>query len=106
MKFLLFLLLTFGSDTAYCQTTDTTVYAFDSLATKPEFKGGISQFYRALGGAFHYPPYSRIHNIQGTLIASFIIEKDGSISNVKITKSVYEDIDQEFLRIMKNAPNW
>lgn len=106
MKFLLFLVLAFGTVTARCQTTDTTVYAFDSLATKPEFKGGITKFTRALDRTFHYPPYSRIHDIQGTLTASFIIEKDGSISNVIITKGVYEDIDQEFIRIMKNAPKW
>ncbi len=45
-------------------------------------------------------------NIEGRVIVSFIIEKDGSISNAKVTKGVHESLDKEALRVVSAMPNW
>jgi TonB family protein len=73
---------------------------------EPRYKGGLKAFYNYLGNNIHYPDYERAHNIHGKVLVLFIVEKNGSLSDVKILNSVSENIDNEALRVIKNSPNW
>jgi TonB family protein len=53
-----------------------------------------------------YPPDARIHNIQGTVYVSFMVETDGSVSNVKIVRGVYSSLDTEAIHLISNMPKW
>ena len=77
-----------------------------SRATEPQYKGGLSSFYKYLSRKIIYPEGDRDKNIQGSVIMSFVVEKDGKISDIKILKSVSHDIDQEAIWVVKNSPNW
>lgn len=79
---------------------------FTAVEHEPEFKGGIQAFYAYLTHTIHYPVKAKEHNIQGKVFVSFIVEKDGSLSDIKIARGVSEDLDAETIRVMKGSPNW
>ena len=79
---------------------------FTSVEQVPEFPGGLNEFYKFLSSNIRYPSESREKGIQGRVIISFIVEKDGELTNFKIAKSVKNDIDDEALRVLKMSPKW
>ena len=72
----------------------------------PEFPGGSMAMMQYLSGNIKYPEEARDNNIQGRVIIQFIVEKDGSISNAKVVKSVHELLDSEALRCVSAMPAW
>jgi TonB family protein len=72
----------------------------------PEFNGGIKAFYKYLSETIEYPMDARENNIQGTVMLGFVVEKDGSVSDVKIDKSVSRNIDKEAVRVLTKSPHW
>ncbi|MDR0815406.1 MAG: energy transducer TonB [Bacteroidales bacterium] len=54
----------------------------------------------------NYPPGAAEKGIAGMVIVEFVIEKDGSVSNVRIIRSVYPDLDEEAIRVIKASPKW
>mgnify|MGYP002719076136 FL=1 len=79
---------------------------FDYLDDMPEFPGGQAAMMQWLSQNIQYPKEAVDGNIKGRVIVSFIIEKDGSISNAKVTKGVHESLDKEALRVVSAMPNW
>ncbi|RYE28562.1 MAG: TonB family protein [Sphingobacteriaceae bacterium] len=72
----------------------------------PSFKGGERAFGNYLGQNIRYPATAKNSNIQGRVILSFTIEKDGSLTDIRILKNVNYDIDAEAYRVMKQSPKW
>lgn len=72
----------------------------------PEFPGGSMAMMQYLSGNIKYPEEARDNNIQGRVIIQFVVEKDGSISNVEVIKSVHELLDSEALRCVSAMPAW
>jgi TonB family protein len=72
----------------------------------PEFSGGIEAFYKFLGRNIHYPAAARRNGTQGRVIISFIVEKDGTLSDVKASNRVGDGLDKEAVRVMKLSPPW
>jgi TonB family protein len=91
--------------TAIDKDGKTTTYA-KARDVAPEFKGGLDAFYTYLSKNIYYPDFEREQNIQGTVILSFIVEKDGKISDIKVNKSVSRGIDDEAIRVLKKSPLW
>lgn len=91
--------------TAVYEDGSTSVYK-GARSVPPQFKGGLKAFYKYLSRHIEYPDDARAITIQGTVILSFIVERDGKTSNVKIVKGVYPSIDNEALRVMKECPFW
>ncbi|MDF2433651.1 MAG: hypothetical protein JWP44_3282 [Mucilaginibacter sp.] len=79
---------------------------FNVVEQPPGFRGGVNAFYQYLGRTIRYPAKEREHGIQGKVIITFIIEKDGSLSNVHLVHGVATGIDEETLRVIKASPNW
>jgi len=77
-----------------------------SREVSPQFNGGLEAFGRYLEKNVHYPFDARKNNIQGTVILSFIVEKDGKVANVIVSRSVSQSIDDEAVRVLKNSPLW
>jgi len=92
------------TDTLKSLTTDTVVFSL--AAQEPQFPGGINAFYKYLGMTIHYPAGAKVKKTQGKVFVTFIVEKDGSLSNMKIAVGVSSDIDAEALRVMKGSPKW
>lgn len=72
----------------------------------PEFPGGIVEFMKWLTANLKYPEAARRDRIEGKVVVSFIINKDGSIASPKIQKSVSPILDNEALRVVKMMPHW
>ena len=72
----------------------------------PEYPGGILELKRFIYHAVNYPEDAARLLIQGRVICSFIINKDGSVSEIKIEKMLYESIDNEVLRVLRLIPSW
>jgi protein TonB len=53
-----------------------------------------------------YPPMAQRQRIEGKVVVSFIVNKDGSIANVKLEKSADPDLDREALRVIRMMPKW
>jgi protein TonB len=97
---------------AKAQTTDTLkglradTLVFTSVQQEPQFPGGMNKFYYYLSGVIRYPGASAQKHIQGKVLLNFIVEKDGSLTHIKVIKSVAKDIDAEAVRVMKGSPKW
>jgi len=71
-----------------------------------EYPGGIEAMNKFLARNINYPSLASQKEIEGKVLISFIIEKDGSISNIKIIKDIGEGCGQEGVRIVKLMPKW
>ncbi|GAA3973420.1 energy transducer TonB [Mucilaginibacter dorajii] len=83
-----------------------TVNYTKARSVAPQFRGGLDGFARYLSNNIQYPDIARENNIQGKVVLSFVVEKDGRITEIKVTKSVVPVIDQEAVRVLNNSPKW
>lgn len=72
----------------------------------PEFPGGMSAFVKWLTDNLKYPPLAQKNKIEGQVVVSFIINRDGTIADIKIAKSVHYLLDREALRVAHMMPKW
>jgi len=79
---------------------------FTSVEQVPQFPGGMEGFSMFLARNTRYPANMRENGIQGRVIISFIVETDGSLSNVHITRGVADELDREALRVISSSPKW
>jgi len=93
------------SGTATYSDGTTSNYAKTRIAL-PEFTGGVSAFGRFIGRNVRYPQQAREHGIQGVVILSFVIEKDGTVSNIKAAKPANPYLDAEAIKIISQSPKW
>ncbi|MDB5011385.1 MAG: hypothetical protein JWQ06_2174 [Mucilaginibacter sp.] len=85
---------------------DNQMVTYTKREEAPQYIGGIESFYRFLGQSIRYPANARYKNIQGVVLLSFAVEKDGSLTDFKIIKSPDEELSAESLRVLKKSPNW
>ena len=79
---------------------------FDVVEQMPEYPGGPSALLEYLATNIRYPESAEKAGIQGRVIVTFVVMKDGSISNAKIVKSVSPELDTEALRVLSAMSNW
>ena len=79
---------------------------FNVVEDMPQFPGGATKLFEYLAQNVNYPTEAEKANIQGRVIATFVVEKDGSISNAEVVKSVAPSLDAEALRVINAMPNW
>ena len=87
-------------------TADKDSTILQTVEQIPEFPGGIVQFMKWITHNLHYPPQAQQQKIQGKVVVSFIINKDGSISSPTIVQSVDPLLDREAMRVIKMMPRW
>lgn len=72
----------------------------------PEYPGGMSEFVKWLTATLKYPDAALRQRIQGKVMISFIVNKDGSLSDVKIMKGAHKLLDAEAMRVALLMPKW
>jgi len=85
---------------------DGQFYIYSVENEVPAFKGGIERFYRYLSKKVRYPADAYRAKISGKVFLSFVVEKDGSLTEVNVDRGVSTSIDQEAVRVLKQSPNW
>ena len=78
----------------------------DKLEIEPQFIGGTEALQAYILDETKYPEKAKKDSITGTVRVRFIVEADGSISNVSVIQSIHRTLDNEALRIIKNMPMW
>ena len=79
---------------------------FDVVEQMPSFPGGMGALMSWLSQNIKYPVIAAENGVQGRVIVQFVVEKDGSITDVKVAKSVDPSLDKEAARVVKSMPHW
>ena len=82
------------------------VYNVGSIEEFPEFPGGMAAWSKFIQKNLRYPYMAQDAAIQGKVYISFVIEKDGSVSDVSLVKGIGYGCDEEALRVIKKSPKW
>ncbi|MDY0016013.1 MAG: energy transducer TonB [Bacteroidales bacterium] len=88
------------------QANDYQDEIFVVVEEYPQFPGGEEARFKFLADHTVFPNEAKSNNIQGRVIVGFIVEKDGSITNVKVLKSANRLLDAEAIRVTKLMPKW
>ena len=94
---------TFNSENQFVQKGENEVYNTAGISEKPEFPGGIMEFYKFVGNNFKTPEQP---NLKGKVYITFIIEKDGSLSDIKNIRDIGFGTGEEAIRVLKICPKW
>ncbi|MXO05029.1 energy transducer TonB [Flavobacterium sp. HBTb2-11-1] len=114
MKKLLFLILLFVGQNTFSQANKTVsvlsddenhLYNTAGIDIKPEFPGGLNEFYKYISQNYIIPKEKPI-NVKGKVVATFVVEKDGSLNDIKIIKDVGFNTGTEAIRVLKSSPKW
>ena len=79
---------------------------FDVVEEMPSFPGGQGALMQYLASNIKYPVVAQENGVQGRVIVSFVVERAGSISDVKVARSVDPSLDREAQRVVKSMPRW
>ena len=83
---------------------DNKVY--QSVEVMPEYPGGVVEMMKFLQMNINYPPMAAANKIGGRVVVQFIVDKTGQVGDVKVVRSVNEEIDAEAVRVVKSMPNF
>lgn len=79
---------------------------FDVVEQMPSFPGGPSALMEWLSNNVKYPVVAQENGVQGRVVVSFVVERDGSITDVNILRGVDPSLDREAMRVVKSMPKW
>lgn len=79
---------------------------FDVVEEMPHFPGGAAALQAFLSSQTKYPVVAQENGVQGRVIVSFVVERDGSITDVKVVRSVDPSLDREASRVVRSMPRW
>ena len=103
-KLKLKILTTEDTPTQVLEKDNDTV--FQMVEQMPEFPGGVEAMMHYVANNVKYPQEARDKNISGRVFVSFVIEKDGSVNEVKVMRGIGGGCDEEAVRVVKNMPKW
>ena len=102
---LMMLVLLFSFMTSTAQTKKNNM-VFDVVEVMPQYPGGQIAMMKYIMENIKYPEQAMKEGIQGRVTVRFIVEKDGSISDVKPVLSVHPLLNKEAVRVVKSMPKW
>lgn len=79
---------------------------FDMVEQMPTYPGGTSELLSYLAKNIKYPPIAQENGTQGRVIIQFVVEKDGSIADVRVARGVDPYLDKEAMRVIRLMPRW
>ena len=79
---------------------------FTIVEEMPSYPGGEAKMYEYLGKNIKYPQIARESGIQGRVFVNYVVEPDGSVSNVKVLRGIGGGCDEEAMRVVKAMPKW
>ena len=100
-KYLFFLIVLINSSEGLCQKEN-----FQIIFEDAQFHGGDEAMFNFIRDNVKYPLLAKEAGIQGKVYVEFIVNKDGSLSEIEIARGVHKTLDDEALRVVKLMPNW
>ena len=85
---------------------EVTEEIFVVVEEQPEFPGGNTAMMKFLSDNIKYPLIAQENGIQGRVITNFVVERDGSITDVQVVRGVDPSLDREAIRVIQSMPKW
>ena len=82
---------------------DNSIYNTAGIEVKPDFPGGIEKFYKYVGKNYQVPEEE---GLKGKVFVSFVVEKDGSLTDIKVIRDIGYGTGKEAIRVLKQCPKW
>ena len=82
---------------------DNTIYNTAGIEVKPDFPGGLEKFYKFVGKNFQVPDEE---GLKGKIFVTFVVEKDGSLTDIKVIRDIGYGTGKEAIRVLKSCPKW
>jgi TonB family protein len=98
------LILLEGLSTLADQPNNDSIY--EICQVMPQFPGGEQAMMKFVSSNVHYPEEAKEKEISGRVLVGFIVEKDGSVTEVKVLKGIGKLCDEEAVRVVKSMPKW
>ncbi len=87
-------------------TEESTETVFKAVEVEPAPIGGIDNYYKFLGKRINYPTAAKEAGTQGNVILTFVVERDGSLTEIKALRDPGNGLAEEAIRVLKLAPHW
>ncbi|HLF52972.1 energy transducer TonB [Flavobacterium sp.] len=85
------------------ETSNENVYNTAGIEVIPQFPGGIQEFYKFIGSNYKVP---NVKGLSGKVFVTFIIEKDGSVEDIKVIRDIGHGTGREAIKLLKKCPKW
>lgn len=85
---------------------EATEEIFVVVEQQPEFPGGMTALMKFLGDNIKYPVIAQENGIQGRVVCNFVVERDGSITDVQVVRGQDPSLDKEAIRVIQSMPKW
>ena len=82
---------------------DTSIYNTTGIKVKPDFPGGLEKFYKFISENYKVPEEE---DLKGKIFVTFVVEKDGSLSDIKVLRDIGYGTGKEAIRVLKTCPRW
>src|SRR5690606_37763367 len=82
---------------------DNSVHLMAGIEVKPEFPGGLEKFYKYVANNYRTPDEE---GLKGRVFVTFVVEKDGSLTDIKVVRDIGYGTGKEAIRVLKNSPKW
>ncbi|GEM54663.1 energy transducer TonB [Flavobacterium branchiophilum] len=92
-----------NGDTKVVEAEPEILYNSAGIEVKPDFPGGIEKFYKFVGNNFQVPDEE---GLKGKVYVSFVVEKDGSLTDIKVLRDIGFGTGAEAIRVLKKCPKW
>ena len=79
---------------------------FDVVEQMPEYPGGMQALFEFISQNIKYPADAQKQKVEGRVLAKFVIETDGSISDIEVVKNAFPSLDAEAVRVIQTMPKW
>ncbi|OAB25073.1 outer membrane transport energization protein TonB [Flavobacterium fryxellicola] len=88
---------------AVVEEVDNQIYNTAGIEVKPDFPGGINKFYKFVGDNYQTPEEE---GLKGKVYVTFVVEKDGSLTDIKVIRDIGYGTGKEAIRVLKKCPKW
>ena len=88
---------------AVVEEVDNQIYNTAGIEVKPDFPGGINKFYKFVGDNYQTPEEE---GLKGKVYITFVVEKDGSLTDIKVIRDIGYGTGKEAIRVLKKSPRW
>jgi protein TonB len=92
-----------GNGPAAVVEEDNTVYNTAGIEVKPDFPGGMEKFYKFVGNNYQTPEED---GLKGKVYVTFVVEKDGSLTDIKVLRDIGYGTGKEAIRVLNKCPRW
>jgi periplasmic protein TonB len=82
---------------------DESIYNTSNIEVKPDYPGGINEFYKYIGKKYRVP---NVKGLSGKVFVCFVVEKDGSLTDIKVIRDIGYGSGEEAIRVLKKCKKW